>query len=59
MIDIGRFVDDALSGREAAESRGLHVPIDHLPIFGLYKDTALALRYRPRSDVVSVNQCFG
>ncbi|KAK4506601.1 hypothetical protein PRZ48_000333 [Zasmidium cellare] len=47
VIDIGTYVDTALNARRAAEQRGLtDVPTDHLPIFGMTKEAALALRYR-------------
>lgn len=46
-IDIGTNVDYALSARRAAAQRGLDgVRIEQLPIYGMTKDAALALRYR-------------
>lgn len=46
-IDIGTYVDHALSARRAAEFRGLDsIRTDQLPIFCITKDAALALRYR-------------
>lgn len=46
-IDIGTYVDHALSARRSAEQRGLDsIRTDQLPIFCITKDAALALRYR-------------
>ncbi|KAF2171254.1 hypothetical protein M409DRAFT_50719 [Zasmidium cellare ATCC 36951] len=46
-IDIGTNVDYALSARRTAAQRGLDgIRTEQLPIYGMTKDAALALRYR-------------
>lgn len=43
---MARFVDAAIDARHGAERAGVTPQIEQLPIFGITKESLLALRYR-------------
>lgn len=45
-MDIAKFVDAAVDARRGAEQVGVTPQIEQLPIFGITKESLLAIRYR-------------
>ena len=45
-IDVADYVDKAVEARRGAELAGVTPQVEQLPIFGITKESLLALRYR-------------
>lgn len=45
-VDIASYIDNATETRRRAEQAGVAVQIEQLPIFGITKESILAIRYR-------------
>lgn len=44
-LDVGTYIDKAVEARRSAQSTGMTIYMEQLPIFGITKDTVLAVRY--------------
>ncbi|KAK3707761.1 hypothetical protein LTR37_011938 [Vermiconidia calcicola] len=45
-LDVARYVDKAVEARRRSEQAGITPQVEQLPIFGITKDSLIALRYR-------------
>lgn len=45
-MDVAQYIDAALDARLGAERAGVTPQVEQLPIFGITKESLLALRYR-------------
>ncbi|KAK4580119.1 hypothetical protein LTR86_000322 [Recurvomyces mirabilis] len=49
-LSVAQYIDAARQARRGAESHGVRLETEQLPIFGITKDALLALRYRHEPD---------
>ncbi|KAK3678508.1 hypothetical protein LTR78_001805 [Recurvomyces mirabilis] len=49
-LNVAQYIDAAQQARRGAESHGVRLETEQLPIFGITKDALLALRYRHEPD---------
>ncbi|KAK4549389.1 hypothetical protein LTR36_006386 [Oleoguttula mirabilis] len=54
-VDVANFIEAAIEARRGAERAGVTPQIEQLPIFGITKESLLALRYRLEDGQVSWN----
>ena len=52
-VDIASYVENAINTRRGSEQAGLRPQVEQLPIFGITKESLLALRYRLEDDQVA------
>ena len=45
-MDVGRYVDQAIEARRASDHASERMQVERLPIFGMTKESLLAMRYR-------------
>lgn len=51
-LNVSAYIDKAVAVKSCAQSRGESISMQQLPIFGITKDSILALRYTMQENVV-------